>query len=210
MRDTARRGSYAKGIAKREEILNEALRVIAKAGVRGASVKAIAEAVNLSPAGLLHYFDSKEELFTEVLRKRDERDSQQFTGGRYEELLATLHAPGRAGLDDIDTARQFFTELTAANAKVPGLLHLFSQLAVDAADPEHPAHSFFRQRSEVFHSLFSAMIADHQEREGKAKVDPEIAARMLHALADGLQLQALVEPDLDMATIADAFFELIL
>ena len=28
----------------------------------------------LSQAGLLHYFDSKEELFTEILRKRDEVD----------------------------------------------------------------------------------------------------------------------------------------
>src|SRR5690625_7571158 len=137
MSDTTRRGSYAKGIAKREEILTEALRVIAEAGLHGASVKAIAEAVDLSPAGLLHYFDSKEKLFTEVLRKRDERDSQQFTGGRYEELLATLHAPGQAGLDDIDTARQFFIEVTAANAQDPRRIHLYSHLGVESREPQH-------------------------------------------------------------------------
>jgi len=210
MSDTTRRGSYAKGIAKREEILTEALRVIAEAGLHGASVKAIAEAVDLSPAGLLHYFGSKEELFTEVLRKRDERDSQQFSGLTYEELLAILSAPGPEIPYDVDTARQLFTELTAANAKVPGLLHLFSQLAVDAADPEHPAHAFFLQRSELFHTLFSAIVEEHQEAKGETRVDPQVAARMLHALADGLQLQALLEPDLDMAKIADAFFELIL
>ena len=72
---TGRRGSYAKGVAKREEILTRALDVIAREGYRGASVKELADAVGLSQAGLLHYFDSKEELFTEILRKRDELDS---------------------------------------------------------------------------------------------------------------------------------------
>ena len=56
----AQRGSYAKGVAKREEILERALDVIATEGYDGASVKRIAEAVGLSQAGLLHYFDSKE------------------------------------------------------------------------------------------------------------------------------------------------------
>ena len=74
----ARRGSYAKGVAKREEILERALEVIAREGYRGASVKELAEAVGLSQAGLLHYFDSKEELFTEILRKRDEVDMPHY------------------------------------------------------------------------------------------------------------------------------------
>ena len=57
----AQRGSYAKGVAKREEILERTLDVIATEGYDGASVKRIAEAVGLSQAGLLHYFDSKED-----------------------------------------------------------------------------------------------------------------------------------------------------
>ena len=38
------------------------------------SVRELADAVGLSQAGLLHYFSSKEELFTAILRKRDEVD----------------------------------------------------------------------------------------------------------------------------------------
>ena len=45
----AQRGSYAKGVAKREEILERALDVIATEGYDGASVKRIAE------AALRHY-----------------------------------------------------------------------------------------------------------------------------------------------------------
>ncbi|HET7802283.1 MAG TPA: helix-turn-helix domain-containing protein, partial [Humibacillus xanthopallidus] len=67
-----RRGAYAKGVAKREEILDAALAVIARNGYQRTSVRDIAEAVGLSQAGLLHYFSSKEALFAEVLRRRDE------------------------------------------------------------------------------------------------------------------------------------------
>ncbi|HEY5230670.1 MAG TPA: helix-turn-helix domain-containing protein, partial [Galbitalea sp.] len=59
----AGKGSYAKGVAKREEILRTALEVFARQGYRGTSLRELADAVNLSQAGLLHYFDSKEELF---------------------------------------------------------------------------------------------------------------------------------------------------
>lgn len=64
-------GTYLKGVAKREEILEKALDVIGREGIRGASVKEIADAVHLSPAGILHHFGTKEELFTEILRKRE-------------------------------------------------------------------------------------------------------------------------------------------
>ena len=71
----AQRGSYAKGVAKRTEILDTALDVVARNGFRGTSVKELADSVGLSQAGLLHYFDSKDELFTAILRRRDEVDN---------------------------------------------------------------------------------------------------------------------------------------
>ena len=63
----AERGAYAKGVAKREEILAAALTIIGEQGFRRASVREIAEAVGLSPAGLLHYFGLKEQLFVAIL-----------------------------------------------------------------------------------------------------------------------------------------------
>src|SRR6266540_686147 len=63
----ASRGPYAKGVAKREEILTAALEVIAQHGYRKTSTRELAAAVGLSEAGLLHYFGSKEKLFEAVL-----------------------------------------------------------------------------------------------------------------------------------------------
>lgn len=232
---SARRGSYAKGIAKREEILTRALDVIAREGYRGASVKAIAEAVGLSQAGLLHYFGSKEELFTAVLRKRDENDQRYFGTGRDGADTGATNAAGVDAADvdsvDVDAAdadaadldaagagsggtdelRQGYRRVIEHNSEIPGMVELFSRLSVDAADPEHPAHAYFRDRNNRLRDLF-VDAARRAQREGRmrADIDPATAGRMLQAVADGLQLQWLLEPQVDMADIVDRFFDLLI
>lgn len=190
----ARRGAYAKGVAKREEILERALEVIAREGYRGASVKELADAVGLSQAGLLHYFDSKEELFTEILRKRDELDSRQFGYG------PEIVTPN--GL------RGGFVGIIRHNADVPGLVQLFSRMAVDAADPQHPAHTYFLERGDSLRATFAGELRELQRRgELTASIDAETLARVFQAVADGLQLQWMQDPSIDMAGTVSALFD---
>ncbi len=184
------RGSYAKGRAKREEILERALEVIAREGYGGASIKELADAVGLSQAGLLHYFDSKEELFTEVLRKRDEADVALVASG----------TDFRVGY--LDAVRH--------NTEVPGLVHLFSRLSVDAADPQHPAHQFFIDRGDAVRAAISEALTKRQAAgELTDLADPALLARILHAVADGMQIQWMLDPSVDMATTIDALFDLL-
>ena len=190
-----RRGSYAKGIAKREEILERALEVIAREGYRGASVKELADAVGLSQAGLLHYFDSKEELFTEIVRKRDDVDVAQYGA-------AAVEHPTVAAL------RDGYVAVIRHNSDVPGLVQLYSQLSVDAADPQHPAHRFFLDRGQNLRGLFAAALAERLERgEIAGGIAPDNLARILQAVSDGLQLQWMLEPDIDMAGIVAQLFD---
>ena len=202
---TGRRGSYAKGVAKREEILTRALDVIAREGYRGASVKELADAVGLSQAGLLHYFDSKEELFTEILRKRDELDSVNLgVSSDVEHGLAVTDAV------DLDVIRDGYLGIVRHNADVPGLVHLFARLSVDAADPEHAAHAYFVERSAGLRGFFAAAIAAGQASgDIDDRVDPDVLARLFQAVADGMQVQWMLEPDVDMATTVGALFDLI-
>lgn len=184
----ARRGSYAKGVAKREEILERALDVVAREGYRGASVKEIAEAVGLSQAGLLHYFDSKEELFTEILRKRDEHDGDEFR----------TDAPG--------AARAAYLRVIRHNVQTPGLVELFSRLAVEAADPAHPAHAYFLERTT---ELRAQLAQQADEFSGIRDVPPETLARIVQAVTDGLQLQWLLDRTVDMAGTVEALFAIL-
>lgn len=184
----ARRGSYAKGIARREEILQSALDVIGRSGYRNASLKQIAEGVGVTPAALLHYFGSKEELFTAVLRARDERDES-----------------GRRPHDALD-ARRGFLDVIRHNTEVPGLVELFSRLSVDAADPEHPAHPYFLERSE----RLRVTIAETFDADGgPTALDADTTARVIQAVADGLQLQWMIDPTVDMVAIMDALLDVL-
>ena len=178
----ARRGSYAKGVAKREEILTTALDVIARNGYRRTSVRELADAVGLSQAGLLHYFSSKEELFQEILRKRDEVDTTDVRHRR--------RRPHRG-----------FFALIRHNSEVPGLVQLYAQLSTEACDPEHPAHAFFVERYAQFRGMFGELRA--RGAGGRATSTPTstptASPASSLAAADGLQTQWMLDPSIDMA-----------
>ena len=84
-------GRYAKGEAKRQEILEVALALIAEHGFKKSTLREIGAAVGLSNAGVLHYFGSKEELFAEVLRLRD-RSPAADGDGDSDDALCTSSA----------------------------------------------------------------------------------------------------------------------
>lgn len=185
----ARRGAYAKGLAKREEILDAALRVVAEHGYRKASVREIADAVELSPAGLLHYFGSKEELFVSILAARDARDEDRVAS---EDIVEGL------------------LEIVGRNTAVPGLVQLYAQLAAEAADPEHPARAFFAHRTARLEGYAIAEL-EAAQRAGRIRsdLDPAWIIRSVHALADGLQTAWLIDRDIDMAADLRRFIALL-
>ncbi|GAA1445849.1 helix-turn-helix domain-containing protein [Nocardiopsis tropica] len=184
----SRRGPYSKSAAKREEILSAALDLISRHGYRGTSVKAIAASVGLSPAGVLHHFGTKESLFVEVLKRRDELDAIR---ARTDSDSVTEKSP----LHPLDS----YAELVDSNSGVPGLVELYSAMAVEAADPSHEAHVFFADRRVEAHRILTKAVRRMQE-DGRltTKIDAGALATALHALADGLQTLWLVDPDVDM------------
>lgn len=186
----AGKGSYAKGVAKREEILRTALDVFARQGYRGTSLRELADAVHLSQAGLLHYFDSKEELFAEILRVRDETDWETFadTGSAADTMIAVMRH----------------------NAAVPGLVQLYATISSAAAEPSHPAHEFFVERYRLLREAIAESVTARQAAgELDAQLDPAKVAAILLAVADGMQVQWLLDPELDLAEHVEYFWSLL-
>jgi AcrR family transcriptional regulator len=184
---------YAKGIAKREEILARALEVFADKGYRKASLREIADSVGLSQAGLLHHFSSKEELFAEVLRKRDEVDS----------------AGGELG-SDWTGAFDGLVGIVRHNAEVPGLVQLYATISAEAADPEHPGHDYFVSRyAQIVGGLEQYLRSEQEAGRIRAGADPRTLARLAVAVADGMQVQWMLDPSADMADAVEAYWSLI-
>jgi AcrR family transcriptional regulator len=183
------RGPYAKGVAKRAEILRAALEVIARQGYRRTSTRELAAAAGLSEAGLLHYFGSKEKLFEAVLRARDEADLERF-----------------ATADPIDN----LTAIIRHNGSVPGLVQLYSTFSAEAGDPDHSSHEYFVERyAGIRASLADAVRARQSAGALDPAADAETIATLLIALSDGLQVQSQYDLGADPATLFTHLLELL-
>jgi AcrR family transcriptional regulator len=176
---------YPKGAAKRREILDTALRLIARQGYRGSTLQEIADSVGLTKAGVLHYFDSREALLAEVLRERDELAIARF---------------GEPGGDSLDLLASTVTE----NATTPGLVALYSRLVVDSAAPDHPAHDYIADRYERTVGAMSDAVRQRQAAGTlPAHLDPVVLGRVATAISDGLQLQWAYDETVDMRAAFD-------
>lgn len=180
MSETVRRGPYAKGIVRREQILKEALLAYAESDSSGPSLKSIATRVGLTERGLLHYFASKDELYVAILAERDATD----------DVLIDRDAP----IEEIATMR-------SETSRTPGLVRLFLEMAVAAPDIANAANAFFTRRYAVLRAGVAQVFARTlKQRRGieLAQEDADFAARILVAASDGLQLQWLLDPTMDM------------
>ena len=174
------RGGYAKGRERRDAILAAANEVFATRGFRGASLATIAKRVGMSEPGLLHHFASKEELLLELLKLRDQHDDERIAEAR----------AAHAHVLDVLLA------LCRQNEERPGIVRLFTILAAESVDDDHPAHDWFLARYSERRRVLADRLANAQ-REGTvdADLDPESVASQILAMFDGLQLQWLLDPD---------------
>src|SRR5882762_6546375 len=136
MGTTSQRGPYSKGIARRAQILEAALDAYESSGPQGPSLKHIAATVGLTEAGVLHYFDSKEELLVEILRARDSEYASTF---------------------DLTTPEGMWAAV-AYTTQTPGLVRLFVDMTAAASSPDHPAHAFMRERARAIVRLLEGQL----------------------------------------------------
>lgn len=182
----ATRGPYRKSIERRERILEAALEVFAEHGDRGTSLQEIADRVGVTQPALMYYFGSREELLLAVLQRRDTLGT---------EVAGTTGTPGDA-----------VVRALRHSMEQPGLMKLFVSLSAAATDPGHRAHEFFADRyRELTAGITDTVAAGQDAGLMRADVDPEHVARLLLAVLNGLQVQWLMDPSVDMIAMAETF-----
>lgn len=184
------RTRYQKGIRRRQEIVQAASAVFAEFGYTGGSIRTIAERVGVSPAALLQHFGSKEGLLMAVLDDWAWQQKAGFAGRR------------DRGLSFVNRLR----DIMRYHLDHRGLIELFLTMCTEASSPSHPAREFIQNR-------YLTTLAEVRAHLREAIVDGEIAAmtdhdidreaRTLFAVMDGLELQWLIDPAIDLARLFD-------
>jgi AcrR family transcriptional regulator len=173
MTTSGRRGRYAKGAERREQILRTALEVFTEGGYHGSSTKEIARRVGITESTLFHYFGSKQAMLAAVLAARDERSD---------------------ALQDERDALSALVEVVRLNTHTPELVRLFVTTTAEATEPGHAAHEWVTERYATIRDDVTKRVVGHVA----PGIDPEWATRVLLAAMDGLQIQWLLNQDVDM------------
>ncbi len=188
------RGGEATTKATRESLLEAAYQSFSENGFHGASLRDVARRCDVSLTTLMHHFPHKSDLLIAVLAKRDSGFSLD--------------------LADPPPLEQIFVDMVRGarhNHEIEGMVRLYTVLAAEAWDPEHPAHAYFVRRQLQFTTYLAVGIRRAVETgEVRPDTNPEELAIAIMALWDGLQVNTPYNPRVDVPRHLKAFFEAIL
>lgn len=177
------------------EILETATRLFSENGFRGTTIAQVAEAVELTEAGVLHYFPSKVKLLEGVLNYREKEDQKKYSA------MTSLENP------EFSELIRILQQLVADNQQKPALIRLFTVLVAESIRTDHPSHDHFVNRYNSGRQLYGQVFKQLQE-EGQIRADlkPDQLGSLFMAVMDGLQTQWLLDPNkVDMAETFELF-----
>ncbi len=167
---------------RREQILRAALDVMVERGFTETRIADVADRIEISPALVIYYFKTKDQLLTEAIRYSE--DNWYADGQR---RLATIRtAAGR--LEEIVA----MTCLPEADPEPFGWWLLWLDLWAQAA--RHPEVASVREKAdERWRELIKSQVLAGQEAGQFRGVDPVSFATLLSSLLDGFAIQVALD-----------------
>ena len=173
---------FAKGEDRRQRILAVAQRLITRNGGRGTTLSQIAQEAGVTTAGLLHHFESKEQLLHAVLDARDADD------------LAHVDITG-------DVVEQL-ERVTDRFERSPGLIGLFTVLLTENLDPDAPLHDRFLGRYQDAVAIVTEGIRRGQNAgRYRTDLDPAVKAVEIIAFLYGMETSWLLDPSIPLTDV---------
>ena len=173
----------AKGEDRKQRILAVAERLLARNGWRNTSLAQIAKEAGVTPAGLLHHFESKEQLLNAVLDARDEDDDS--------------HADRSTG-DLVAEIRRVAERFDRA----PELIGTFTVLLVENISSDAPLHDRLLSRYRDAVDIVADIIRRGQG-EGRYCTDVDAAAKAVEIIAfvTGMETTWLLDPSIPLTDV---------
>lgn len=188
---STKRGPYAKSDKRRQALSKAALELVRTKGHRNVSVAEIAQLAETSEPTVYYHFPTKESLLIAALQQHD--DENVRARGAEAGAIADMGERAEMGVGRTNYAR------------------LYNELAGAAADPAHPANTFFQERSTRSRDIVATDIRRLQA-EGRVPsgVDADAAAHLLLAAWEGLQLQWMQGPPFDIRVLIETHIRALL
>ena len=172
---------------RREQMLRAALEVIVERGYPETRIADVAQRAGTSPALVIYYFKTKDQLLTEAIRFSED----------------TWYETGKRRMADIPTAAGRLAEIVAmsclpeADTGPNSSWLLWLDLWAQAV--RHPEVASVRQKfDERWRETICSLVVEGQEAGEFGQVNPVDFAVLLSALLDGLAVQiALADPAVD-------------
>jgi len=169
----------AKGEDRKVRILAAAQRLLTQNGWRNTSLAQIAKEAGVSAAGLLHHFESKEQLLHAVVDARDADDD--------------AHA---------DRAGDLFEQIARAGARVdraPELVGTYSVLLLENLMPDAPLHDRLLARQRAAIDIVADLIRRGQASgKYRSDIDPALKAVQIVSLVNGMEISWLLDPSMPL------------
>jgi AcrR family transcriptional regulator len=170
---------FAKGEDRRQRILTVAQRLVTRNGGRGTTLGQIAQEAGVTTAGLLHHFESKEQLLHAVLDARDADD------------MAHVDMSG-------DVIEQL-EKVTDRFQRSPDLIGLFTVLQSENLNPDAPLHDRFLGRYRAAVAIVTECIRRGQQAGVyRADLDPAVKAVEIIAFLHGMETSWLLDPSIPL------------
>ena len=178
----------AKGEDRKQRILDVAQRLLTRNGWRNTTLAQIAGEAGVTPAGLLHHFESKEQLLHAVLDARDLDDES--------------HAD-RAGDLLVEIAR-----VADRFSRAPELLGTFTVLLVENILPDAPLHDRMLTRHREAMDIVAELIRRGQaDGRYRADIDPAVKAVEILAFVHGMETIWLLDPSIPLTDVFKEYAE---
>lgn len=179
---------FAKGEDRRQRILAVAERLLARNGWRATSLAQIAREAGVTPAGLLHHFESKEQLLNAVLDARDTDDDAH--ADRSGDLIAALR----------QVPKRF--------ERAPELVGTFMVLLAENIATDAPLHDRLHKRYRAAGKIIKDLIVRGQEK-GLYRTDFDAANKATEILAfiNGMEIQWLLDPSIPLTEVYKGYAE---
>ena len=182
----------------RHNVLESALVLFSKNGYDGTSVADICELAGISKGAFYHHFPSKQSVFLALL--------ERWLGDLDNQLKSARVGAGDSSQAIIQMAAMARGVFEVADGRMPMFLEFWTQASRDPSIWQATIAPY-RRYTQFFSEIFKAGIQDGSIGE----TDPDIAARLVVALAVGLLLQGVLDPSgMDWGLTASKGVEIIM